>query len=203
MPGPAQIVTVTEAKLHLNITATSDDTELQYFIDAATKRIEKADLAGPVVQRTVTDYLDGGSCAVLLTSAPVASITSVTEYTGNTGATLSAVTRGTGTGDGYLINTTTGLLTRLVSGYDYPFISGTQNVKVVYEAGRTAVPDDARLATLMLIQHLWSTSQRGSGGRRATAGGMDEMVISGAGYAVPNRVRELAEKTKGIEIGIG
>lgn len=51
----------------------------------------------------------------------------------------------------------------------------------------------ARLATLELVDHLWSSSQRGPGS--ASPFGSDEtsIVVGGYGYAIPNRVKELLD----------
>lgn len=47
-----------------------------------------------------------------------------------------------------------------------------------------------KLATLFLIQHLWNSSQRGP-----TAVAIDDEIVTvtGVGYAIPNRVRELLQ----------
>lgn len=59
-------------------------------------------------------------------------------------------------------------------------------------ATKVADPDAyaVKLATLFLIQHLWNSSQRGP-----TAVSLDDEIVTvtGTGYAIPNRVRELLQ----------
>ena len=66
------------------------------------------------------------------------------------------------------------------------------NIKIIYIAGRATVPANVRLATLMLVQHLWTTSQNNKNGGRPNLGG-DDTFVPGMGFAVPNRVKELLQ----------
>lgn len=45
-----------------------------------------------------------------------------------------------------------------------------------------------KLATLFLVEHFWNSSQRGPTGPDV---GEDFVMVSGIGYAIPNRVKEL------------
>lgn len=48
-----------------------------------------------------------------------------------------------------------------------------------------------KLATLFLVEHLWDSSQRGPAS--APIAGEDLVTVSGVGYAIPNRVKELLD----------
>ena len=67
----------------------------------------------------------------------------------------------------------------------------TGQVTVAYTAGPVTgvIPDDVRQAVLELARHVWETHRGGSGQPRL--GGADDLMFSGAGYLVPNRVAEL------------
>lgn len=55
-------------------------------------------------------------------------------------------------------------------------------------------PAYVKIATLLLLDHLWS-SQRGPGGGPLAVD--DESVtVAGVGYAIPNRVKELLEPVR-------
>lgn len=191
MSNPTTIVTLADAKAHLNIETIDDDTELQNFIEAATPVIEK--IAGPVIVQTVTEYFDGGRPTLTLSKLPVISVTSVTETIGDTNYVLTAVTLGSSTTPtGYTLDPERGRITRRVYNATGEFVDGLGNVKVVYSAGRANIPKNIRLAALELISHWWSMSQRNRNGGRPAFGGEDVLNM-GAGYAIPNRVRELLQ----------
>lgn len=191
MTTPTTIVSLADAKAHLNKTDNTDDTELQYFIEAATPIIEN--IAGPVLPQTKTEYYSGGVSQINLNWLPILSITSIVETYGQTNYNLTEITLGSSnTAFGFTVDYTTGRIIRRAYNAEALFPVGSNNVKVVYQAGRATIPANVRLATLMLIQHLWSTSQLNRQGGRPTLGGDDSFTV-GAGFAVPNRVRELLQ----------
>jgi hypothetical protein len=170
------IVTLSDAKAQLNIAAsdTSEDVELQGYIDAATAAVE-TQLGQVVDPRTAVDQLDfaSGTTAFLLRSAPVIALTSLVALDG-----MQTWDVGLAHVDG-----TSGLV-RVLSG---PPVKGS--VLATYQAGYTAVPAHFRLAALIIIQHLWET-QRGTMGT-VMGGGDDQGYIAGRGFAIPRRAIEL------------
>ena len=197
MAGPTVLITLADAKTHLNKSAsvTTDDAELQGFIDACTPVIEN--IAGPVFQRSVTEYYSGGVTSLILDNTPIVSpITSIIETYGQTNYTLTEITLGSSnTGFGFTVDYTIGRIVRRAYNAEAMFPIGTNNVQVIYTAGLAAVPANVRLATLMLVQHLWGTSQLNKNGARPSLGGDDSFTQNpfGSGFAVPNRVRELLQ----------
>lgn len=145
---------------------------------------------GPIVQRAVTDQIDGGREVVLLSKWPVASFTSVTEHSGSSSSVLSAESPGTISGDRYL-PIDGGMLRRRNGGCDTCWATGRRNVVVVYSAGRYAdtASVDARYKTaaLMMLRNLIT---RELSGGTATFGG-PEISFPGATYAVPRAVVEM------------
>ena len=191
MTNPTVIVSLADVKFHLNKTDNDDDTELQYFIDAATPLVE--DIAGPVIPQTKTEYYSGGVSSLVVNSLPIISVTSVTETYGQTNYSLTEISLGSSNSNfAFTVDYSTGNIVRRSFNAEALFPTGTNNVKVVYVTGRATIPANIRLATLMLIQHLWSTSQLNRNGSRPTLGGDDSFTV-GAGFAVPNRVRELLQ----------
>lgn len=169
------VLLLTEAKTHLNIEdETKYDVELQKIIDAAEATI--ATYVGPLTSTPVTQRIQGGGPVLQLHTTPVISLTSVTPY-GGTDLTV---------GDLW-----TDLETGLVT---YPtstrFTSGWHTV--VYNAGRTSVPEDIVLAIKELVRHIWQT-QRGSGQRRPGSTPPDQVAgtVPGAAYTLPIRVTQL------------
>lgn len=191
MTAPTTIVSLADVKAHLNKTDNTDDTELQYFLEAATPIIEN--IAGPVLPQTKTEYFSGGVSQINVNWLPILSVTSIVETYGQTNYTLTEITLGSSnTAFGFTVDYTTGRIIRRAYNAEALFPVGANNVQVVYQAGRATVPANVRLATLMLIQHLWSTSQLNRQGGRPMLGGEDGFAI-GSGFAVPNRVRELLQ----------
>lgn len=191
MTAPTVIVTLDDVKSHLNKTDFADDLELQGFIDAATPLIEN--IAGPVIPRTVVEYYSGGTTVINLNSMPVSSVTSIVETYGQTNYSLTQSDLGSAmSGFAFTFDSLTGRVVRRSYNAEAMFPIGNNNVKVTYVTGRDTVPANIRLATLMLIQHLWSTSQMNRNGGRPSLGG-DDTFVPGMGFAVPNRVKELLQ----------
>lgn len=211
--GSSGLVSLDDVKthLHIDLTDTDQDAELQGFIDAATPIIE--DVVGPVVGRVFTEWHAANGDLVLLRRRPVISISSVTEYAG---AAVQALTEQTPGQDGldafgfFVEDYDAGIIQRTAYGtpswfgvvpwvwagqqpalYVAPRLSqlGQGRVKVVYTAGRSVVPANVRMGTLELIRHTWQIER---GGRVVVTGpGFDDgMVQTPSGYWVPNRVLE-------------
>lgn len=190
MPAVATpIVTVTQAKVQLNITTETFDSKLTDFVAAASQMI--VNRIGPVAgSPTVDEWHDGGSTDILLyDEGPVQSITSVTESLGSVVYTLQQITLDSGsvtTPFGFTVDLDLGLLVRRAAGVAIPFAEGEANIHITFVAGYVTTPPDITQATLLLIQHMWET-QRGVVGRP----GSGPMEMSGTAYTFPNRVMEI------------
>lgn len=162
-PGMTDFIDVTEVRAHANIDDTHDDAELRLFAGAAQEAVEG--LVGPVIHRTVVETVQSRGGVILLTHAPVVSVTSVTGVTAPYEYTLNAAA-------GLLVGTP----------YD-------TTVTVTYVAGRTVVPDSIRTAALIIAKHLWRTQL---GAAPVILG--EEPVASefqGMSYGLPNRALDL------------
>ena len=140
------IVSLSEAKAHLNIPdddRTGDD-ELRQTIAVASEWVESR--IGAVAQRTVTDVVtpSGGQ---LFLSQPVISLTSIAGAYGY-GSTYDV-------GSVYLDD-------RVVNPGAYGAGFGCYPLTVTYVAGRAVVPEPVRFAVKELVRALWG-SQRGPG----------------------------------------
>lgn len=195
--GAAGIVSLSEVKEALDITSTSNDTELQGMIDAATAVLVNhpgyrvADVVGST---SYTEWVDGGSGTIVLRHYPVTGNPTVTEYT-PTAQVIAAEpldTTSSFTGYGYQVDRTSGILTRTSGGLGTCWRG---RVKVVYTAGSTVVPADVRQAALVLVDHLWQTQRGGVGTLPVGLDLTDETSAPafGVGFTLPNRVRELLE----------
>ena len=106
------------------------------------------ELCGPVVNRTVTEYHDGGVAAIWPRQTPLSTVTTVKEWDGSTVTTLTADTWGTaGNTDGYLIEQSGSYahdarIYRRSSGSNTHFVSGHRSIELVYVAGRAATTAD-------------------------------------------------------------
>lgn len=170
------LMTLTQIKKQLNIplTDTGDDDELLQFGASVTQVIENH--VGAVTQRTVTETFNGGRPALLLSTRPVLSITSVTD-TGNVLAS----------GD-YSLNTEAGVLTRVSGVYPLPFLPGVNSVTVTYLVGTAAVAGNVLQAALIIMQHMWDTQRPAGGGPYAQGSDDYDPRYS---YSIPRRALEL------------
>lgn len=170
------LLTLADAKTHLNISGTTFDTELQAFVDVACALVQAyADRSWD--SATVTETHDGGGSVFLLRKSPISSITSVS-VDGNALAATS-----------YATDTSAGVL-RII--FDTP--AGTGNVSIVYAVGGTA-PALATHAAKETVRHLWQT-QRGSMAGRNPLNGDD--YIPGTAFSLPRRVMELLDPIRAL-----
>lgn len=130
-------------------------------ITAVSRRIDA--LVGPVVQRTVTEYHNGGSGSIYPYKTPVVSVTTVTEWNGSTQTALTADTWGTaGAANGYATDGAGHVfrILRQTSGYGSTFLAGDRSVRLVYEAGRFATTADVdplfKEAAAEVLRRLWN-----------------------------------------------
>lgn len=175
---PVGIVSLADARAQLNMgaTETSDDDELRLFIGASTRAVERA-LGRVVVRRSFTDRftVSGSATELLLRNVPVLSLTSVVSVDGGTTWSIGSLP----------VDTETGLIT-VASG---PALTGS--LDVTYQAGEVVIPENYRLASLIILQHLWET-QRGTMGVQLGGGDVD-MALAGRGFAIPRRALELLD----------
>lgn len=155
------IVSLAEAKAHLNITSTRNDVELLMYLEAATAVIEAH--VGAVVPRTLTETVYGR----LLSHAPALAVTAVDHggvaYTGT-----------------YVLNSPAGLL----DGVPY-------GATVTYTVGRTPIPAAIRLAALVVVARMWETQRGSQPLPVSGGGDDQPTYVSQAGADLPYRAQML------------
>lgn len=189
MAHAADLLTLTEAKQALNISSTSQDTEVAAYVTAVSQQLDM--LCGPIVTRTVTsESHDGGRPTLYLAYRPVNAITACVEYSGETATTLTGESPGAITGSRYLLEAAQGVLRRRTGGNDDLFPDGRRNVVVTYTAGRftstSTVDERFKTAARLCLTNLWRREQ---GGGTDTFGALPGTVIPG--FGMPNAVLDL------------
>jgi hypothetical protein len=170
------VVTLADAKQHLNETNTAVDAELQSFISAAEFAV--AAKIGPLTVTASTERVRGGR-VLIVSSTPIAVLTSVTPVFGSP---LDASFLYT--------DAAAGVISYYASWFPLPYYD------VVYTAGRAVNAStfpDIYLGIQELVRHLWMT-QRGSAGGGARYSGHGtalDTVVPGSGYTFPYRVEQL------------
>nr|WP_206326571.1 hypothetical protein [Streptomyces sp. N502] len=172
------ILSLADAKKHLNITSARDDDEIRFWNNATTKAVEY--YVGPVVPRSFTEqHQVCDARTVVLLKTPVIAVTAVDTLTA--GGTAYAV-------DDLDVDGATGEVFRLDGGR----LSG--RLLFTYRAGRMVVQEHITAGARIILEHLWRTQRPARGG--LAGGGEDYSVtepIPGLGYAVPNRALQLLE----------
>ena len=161
------VASLEELKAQLRRTDDADDLALRSYLASATRYVEKR-LGGPVSVQTFTERHFVTGPTLVPRKRPLVSVTSITPDFG-TVLSSSAYTADTG------VNQVT----------FYYGIWPTWHT-LVYTAGYAQVPENAKLAGLIVAQHLWET-QNGFAGRRNA----DDFVQTGLGFAVPRRAEQL------------
>lgn len=175
--APPYILSLADAKKHLNKTGTIDDDEVRTWVEATTRAVEW--FVGPVVPRTVTEIHDRAWAHQLaLLQPPVLTLTSLAAVrTGGTSYTAAE----------FDVDQDTGIVSRLDGGR----IAGP--LRATYTAGRRIIPAHFSAAARIILQHLWRT-QQGPGRPQMGTGDFDvSEPIPGLGYAIPNRALQLLD----------
>ena len=176
------VASLEELKTFLNRSGAdrdADDNELRIFLSSATRIVEY--LCGPVSVQTYTERFVSANGMIITRRHPLVSVTSITDDFGNTVnlADTSQVVIDLDLNSVYLRR--------------QAFLTGL----IVYKAGRAAITDTAKLGGMIIAQHMWQT-QNGGGGL-AFPGDTTQVVISGIGYSIPNRAKELLAVDDSIE----
>lgn len=175
--APPAILSLADAKNHLNNKGSGDDAEIRYWNNVTTRAVEY--YIGPVVTRTVIEqHTVRNASAVVLLTTPVQQLTAVdTVLTGAVGYAV----------DDLDVDGDTGEVYRLDGG------CLTGRLRFTYTAGRTVIGEHITGGARIILEHLWRTQRAGR--RGAIAGGGDDYAVTepipGLGYAVPNRAVEL------------
>jgi hypothetical protein len=173
---PDYILSLEDAKAQLNIDSTVADEELRPFIEATTAIVER-ETGKAIVRRTVSaelHQLSYGKTSLFLRQRPVVSVTSIASLDGLT----------TWSPSNWYLNGDWGQLI-WKSG---PYLYG--DVLFGYVPGMAVIPANYTRAAAIIIQHLWET-QRGTMGNRRFGGQELDRALTGMGYAIPNRAKEL------------
>lgn len=175
--GPRQIISLADARDGLNMAAgqTVNDDELRGFVAAAGVVIDH--VAGAQLTKVMTETWSGaGAPAVLLSDIP-ATVSTVTEN----GTELTADTD-------YCWDEH-GILWRGSRPHAAAWsATKPRNVVVTYTAGAAVLPENVRLAAVMLVRHWWLQTQQSA---RPFVPEYEPAPVMVAGYAVPNMVVDL------------
>ncbi|MEV5607012.1 hypothetical protein [Streptomyces sp. NPDC052225] len=175
---PTAILSLADAKQHLNIASSRDDDEIRFWSEAATRAVEF--FVGPVVVRQVVEeHHDRQATALVLRQTPVIELTAVEAI--GAGAASYAV-------QDLVVDLVTGVIAR----HDGGLLRGP--LRFTYTAGRRVVDTNITAGARIILEHLWRTQRPSRGG--LAGGGEDYSVtepIPGLGYAVPNRALQLLE----------
>jgi len=198
--GGNQLVSLAEVKDYLTIPA-SDKTRDAKLVQMANDLIPVVEhITGPIIQRVVEEWHDGGQASIILRKRPVANVIAISEYIGPVEWTLALVPDpNKGTMYSAKFEPPARIVRRGPGGSTFPFAAGLQTVHVTYVAGRTSVPDNVRLGTLELIRINFSQTQARPLMRGWPTDGSADDIEPGRellGFFVPNRVRELLAPTR-------
>lgn len=180
----ADFISLAELKRHLkkDPAKTDDDAELLEFISSACSMIK--DRIGPVSPAPFTQVEwckhSYRRRTIVLEQRPVIEVSSVMVD----GTVVPEADADAGV-DGWILSSGPGLL-------DHSRHWPWGRVEITYQAGRTPLPGNIRLAALELASHLWrSMKLTNAGNGRPNPAAPDDLALRGVSYALPYRVREL------------
>ncbi len=177
------IVSLPEAKQHLNISNDGTDDEIRGFIEAVTGVC--AFYCGTLFPKAYTETHQACGDTIVLRHYPVIAVASIATIGSGAAVDVSGIDIGEG-----------GVIDLGVSAWG--------RLRVLYTAGYPVIPAGITRAALIIIQHMWDTQRPRD--RRGPAVPMGEdystaQDLSGRFYSVPRRAVELLQES--IQDGIG
>lgn len=177
------IVSLAEAKKHLNISNDGNDDEIRGFIEAVTGVVQF--YSGTLFPTVYTETHQACGDTLVLRHYPVIEVTTIDTI--GTGAAVDVA--GVDIDEG-------GVLGLGVNAWG--------KLRVTYRAGYSVLPAGITRAALIIIQHMWDTQRPRDTRRPAVPQGEDYGTVqdmSGRFYTVPRRAVELLHDS--IQDGIG
>lgn len=172
----AALLSLADAKTHLNITSSTYDEEIRDYLESATEIVESE--VGPIVPRTHMYRVSGGTDAFVLPHTQVTAVLSITPtYSALTAIDVADVSIDTAIGD-----------VTLAAGGDFP--RGMYDV--TYTVGRTRISPNWTHAAKIIVKHNWETRL---GGLPSGQGDDRGYVVTGAGYLVPFKALSLLKRS--------
>lgn len=151
------LVTLANYKLYLKVSDTTQDTNLTTLQSAVEKRVKEY-LGRDLESATYTNELYDGndSNELVLRQSPITAVTTIAYYEGldsNDAETWTTLVQGSDY-ERKIISP------RLVSVIldTYTFVLGSQNYRITYTAGYSAIPDDIQMACKELLKIAWDNS---------------------------------------------
>ena len=180
---PGFLISLTEAKVHLNmdLTRSNNDEEIRSWLAAITPVVEN--LVGVCIPKTFVEVVTGYE-KLVLNNTPVLSLISIVPFYYGTTYTGEALVKSTPWGE-----------VRLIYGGGFygglstaGFYGGT--FTVTYTAGRKPIPPNITQAVKIILKYLWET-QRGAAGTPYQ--GDDEPLADLIVGAIPSRALQLLD----------
>ena len=170
------VLTLADAKTHLQEKTTVNDGELQDFIDAAESAI--AAQIAPLTPTAFTERVRGGR-VLLVSTLPIVALTSVTPVFGSALDPTFLYT-----------DSNAGVISYYASWFPLPYYD------VAYTGGRTVTKvayPDLYQTIKEFVRHLWMTQRGGvgTGVRYSGHGTALDTVVPGASYTWGTRISEL------------
>lgn len=176
-PDTVAILSLADAKLHLNISNDTDDGEIRDFLESATSIVEYHTNAS-FLREFVETYTVNG-CEIALRHYPVTEVTSINDLSGSTAVAVSDVDVDE-----------VGILRKTSGGP----IRGT--VRITYTAGHTQIPAAWVQSAKIIVQHLWETQRPRDTRRNSSTFAEETMSVAdakGRYYSIPRRAVELLQ----------
>lgn len=180
------LVSLADAKGHINDPDSADDAEMRDKLRAATSWVNTS--CGYSIPTTITETVTvplGGASSMVLNQWPVLSVTSITPVVTTIGVPTPDVTKVAINADSGIITLSTGL--SLYGTYNVVYVAGRRDA-----TGATYVPDDLQELTLLLFGWLWET-QRGSSTGYAGLSDDDEAEGGRYGHPLPSRAEAILD----------
>lgn len=167
------IITLSDLKEFLNITSTTNDSELYGKIEVAQDVVQG--IVGVLSPATVAEiHYSLISDVLVLRNSPVSAVTAVSmRYLSSLFSVFDPAL--------FTLDPVAGLL-RIADGSRF-----YGDVSVAYTTGSAVIPAAVREATLVIAGHIWETQRAATAPRRPD----NSPPVAGLGYAIPSRAVEL------------
>jgi hypothetical protein len=175
------IITLVQARASLNLGTgdTAKDSDIEFYVEAATPIIES--IVGPVLAKTRTLVVDGGRYSIVL-PYKIATVTTVVES-------------GVATTD-YTADLVAGIIYGGSETSPRCFAAGRQNIDLTVTVGSATIPKNVTLMARELVRHWWQTTRQTQ--RSSFQASAQEITLQPLPIGVSRRLQELAGATVNV-----
>ena len=193
MPDATELVSTANLKTYLQITGSTYDTALEAIKDAVEDWV-KGFVDRDLLVTAYTEYYDGdGSGLLRVRQYPITSITSIHADPARLFAAATLIPS-----SDLITDVDQNDNIGIIELYTYRFLRGIKNIKVIYSAGYSTVPDRLQYAVKLMCAREWTIYEKRLAGM--TVQQIGEKSVTMEIDAIPKAAMDILNKYRRIDL---